>query len=244
MKRRILIVEDHQPTAVFVKATLEYQGYAVERVGNGLVALAQIAVEPPDLILLDVGLPGVDGLEVCRRVRQREQYIPIIMLTGQSQEKDKVMGLDLGADDYITKPFGARELLARVRAVLRLASQDVAKSEPASIKIDELIIDREQHIVLVHGQPIDLTPKEFDLLATLAWERGKAFSREELLRQIWGYDFVGKTRTLDVHIQQLRSKIESDPSNPRYLLTVRGVGYKFAAAGTPELDPDQANRTG
>ena len=141
MKRQILIVEDHKPTASFVKATLEYQGYAVQHAGNGLAALAQIASNPPDLILLDVVIPGVDGLEVCRRVRQREHYIPIIMLTGQSQEKDKVAGLDLGADDYITKPFGARELLARVRAVLRLAAQDVAKSERASVKIDHLIID-------------------------------------------------------------------------------------------------------
>ncbi|MBN1579880.1 MAG: response regulator transcription factor [Anaerolineae bacterium] len=241
MKRRILIVEDHQPTAVFVKATLEYQGYEAQHVGNGLVALSQIAADPPDLVLLDVGLPGMDGMEVCRHVRQQERYVPIIMLTGQSNEKDKVTGLDLGADDYITKPFGARELLARVRAVLRLASQDVPKLEQPFIKIDELIIDREQHIVLSGDQPIDLTPKEFDLLAKLVWERGKAFSRQELLKEIWGYEFVGKTRTLDVHIQQLRSKIEPDPSNPRYLLTVRGVGYKFAAAEKTETDPDRAD---
>jgi DNA-binding response OmpR family regulator len=238
-KTQILIVEDHKPTAGFVKATLEYQGYAVQHAQNGITALTYISSSPPDLILLDVVIPGIDGLEVCRRVRQREHYIPIIMLTGQSKEQDKVTGLDLGADDYITKPFGARELLARVRAVLRLAEHSVKKPEPTSVKIDHLVIDREQHIVLLENQPVDLTPKEFALLATLAWNRGKAFSRQALLKQIWGYEFAAKTRTLDVHMQQLRSKIEPVPANPRYLITVRGIGYKFAADENLESAPDQ-----
>ena len=229
-KQQILFVEDHEPTAVFVKETLEYEGYDVLHVGNGLVALSQIAANPPDLILLDLGLPGLDGLEVCRRIRQREGYIPIIMLTGHTKEIDKVVGLDLGADDYITKPFGAQELVARVHAVLRLASQGAVRVEQTSITVGNLKIDREQHTVLIGDQQADLTPKEFDLLATLAWERGKAFSRQELLKQIWGYECAGKTRTLDVHIRQLRSKIEPDPSNPRYLITVHGFGYKFAPA--------------
>ncbi len=229
MAKKILIVEDHEPTATFVKATLELEGYAARHLANGAVALASIKTDPPDLILLDVVLPGLNGLEICRRVRRESQYIPIVMLTGQSREQDKVIGLDLGADDYITKPFGAQELLARVRAVLRLADHAAPHLAHPVLKIDDLIIDREQHVVIRGEQEVDLTPKEFALLATLAWERGKVFSREALLKEIWGYDFAGKTRTLDVHIQQLRSKIEPDPANPKYVLTIRGIGYKFVA---------------
>ncbi len=227
MNERILVVEDHSPTAEFLRATLEFEGYQVQIVDNGILALAQIKSNPPDLILLDIILPGIDGFEVCRLVRQREDYIPIIMLTGQREDNDKVTGLELGADDYVTKPFGARELLARVRAVLRLARRYAAPAGEGQLNLGRIVIDPDRRKVTVEGQVVELTRKEFDLLLVLAQEPGRVFSRDELFKQVWGSDFVGKSRTVDVHIQQLRSKIEPDPSQPRHLITVRGIGYKF-----------------
>lgn len=227
MNKRILVVEDHGPTADFLRATLEIEGYEVQVANNGVSALAQIKTSPPNLILLDVILPGVNGFEVCRFVRQREDYIPIIMLTGQREDKDKIAGLELGADDYITKPFGARELLARVQAVFRLAQRGKSLVGEGRIEFDQIVIDRDQRTVTVDGQQVELTRKEFDLLVLLAQEPGRVFDREELFRQVWSSDYVGKSRTVDVHVQQLRSKIEPDPADPRYLITVRGVGYKF-----------------
>ncbi len=229
MKPRILIVEDEKAIAAFVQAALEREGLSVQVARSGEAALAQIEAERPDLILLDLMLPGLDGFEVCRHVRARKPYIPIIMLTARAQDTDKIVGLELGADDYITKPFNARELTARVRALLRLIRQ--TSGEPAAnlIRAGDLTVDRERHVTTVAGQPIDLTPKEFDLLATLIAERGRVFGREMLLERVWGYDYMGESRTIDVHIQRLRQKIEADPANPHYLLTVRGLGYKFAA---------------
>ncbi|MBN1933912.1 MAG: response regulator transcription factor [Anaerolineae bacterium] len=227
MNKRILVVEDHGPTSDFLRATLEIEGYEVQVIGNGISALAQVKANPPDLILLDVVLPGIDGFEVCRFVRQREGYIPIIMLTGQREEDDKITGLELGADDYVTKPFGARELLARVQAVFRLAQQSGGQASSGRIEFDQIVIDCDQRAVIVDGLEVELTRKEFDLLVLLAQAPGRVFDRDELFKQVWGYDYVGKSRTLDVHVQQLRSKIEADPSDPRYLVTVRGVGYKF-----------------
>ncbi len=227
MNKQILVVEDHEPTADFLRTTLEIEGYEVRIAHDGITALAHIKTHPPDLVLLDVILPGVDGFEVCRFVRQREDYIPIVMLTGQREEQDKITGLEMGADDYIVKPFGARELLARVQAVLRLAQRSQTQVGSRRIEFDRIVIDRDRRTVTVNGRETELTRKEFDLLVVLAQEPGRVFDRDELFKQVWGYDYVGKSRTVDVHVQQLRSKIETDPANPHHLITVRGVGYKF-----------------
>jgi DNA-binding response OmpR family regulator len=229
MKKQILVVEDEQAIAAFVQTSLERDGFSVSVVCSGEAALAQIQDGPPELIVLDLMLPGMDGFEVCRRVRQRRTYIPIIMLTSRTDDVDKIVGLELGADDYITKPFNARELTARIRSVLRLIDKAGISPDRDQLQIGDLDIDRSQRVVTLDGQPIKLPPKEFDLLATLAWERGKVFGREMLLERVWGYDYVGESRTVDVHIQRLRSKIELDPAQPRYLLTVYGIGYKFAS---------------
>ena len=230
MAEEILVVEDQGAIVAFVQPALEREGFAVRVASDGATALTQIRANPPDLILLDLMLPpGMDGFDVCRWVRQREPYIPIIMLTARSGDVDKIVGLELGADDYITKPFNARELVARVRAVLRLARQAEAAPCRDRLQAGDLVIDRTGRTVTVTGQAVELTPKEFDLLATLAWARGRVFGREMLLERVWGYDYMGESRTVDVHIQRLRRKIEPDPTQPCYLLTVRGVGYKFAA---------------
>ena len=232
MKKHILIVEDDKAIVAFVQPALEQAGFAVQRARDGETALAQIRRQRPDLILLDLGLPGMDGLEVCRQVRQSEPYIPIIMLTARKEEIDRVVGLEIGADDYVTKPFYPRELVARVRAVLRRELVDAGQAGPRprrdQVQVGELVIDRDGRTVTRAGQRIALTPKEFDLLAALARERGRGFGREMLLERVWGYDYMGESRTVDVHVQRLRHKIEPDPARPRYLLTVRGIGYKFA----------------
>jgi DNA-binding response OmpR family regulator len=229
MKERILVVEDDEAIAAFVQTALERAGFVVQVVGSGEETLAQVGRRPPDLIVLDLTLMGdMDGLDVCRRVRGYEQYIPIVMLTARDTDADKIVGLELGADDYITKPFNTRELIARVHAVLRLARRTGPSSGQDRLHIGDLVIDRACRTVTVAGQPVELTPKEFDLLAALAWKPGRVFGREMLLERVWGYDYMGESRTVDVHIQRLRHKVESDPANPRYLLTVHGVGYKFA----------------
>ncbi len=224
----ILVVEDQAAIAAFVQTALEQEGYAVQVVSDGAAALAHISAHPPDLLLLDLMLPHVGGLAVCRAVRARRNYIPIIMLTAKVEEIDKIIGLELGADDYITKPFNVRELLARVRAVLRLAQQSGERSPGQLLRVSDLEIDLEGRSVSVAGRPVHLPVKEFDLLVTLARQPGRVFGREMLLERVWGYDYFGESRTVDVHIQRLRAKIEPDPANPRYLLTVRGVGYKLA----------------
>lgn len=229
MTEQILVVEDEKPIVAFVQPALEREGFVVRWASDGAMALRQITASPPDLILLDLMLPDMDGFDVCRRVRARESYIPIIMLTARSDDVDKIIGLELGADDYITKPFSARELAARVRAVLRLARQAGAAPRWDRLHVGDLVIDRTGRTVTMAGREIELRPKEFDLLATLAWARGRVFGREMLLERVWGYDYMGESRTVDVHIQRLRRKIEPHPARPRYLLTVRGVGYKFAA---------------
>ena len=229
MKEQILVVEDEQAIAAFVQTSLEREGFSVSVARSGEAALAQIQADPPQLIVLDLMLPGIDGFEVCRRVRQYQSYIPIIMLTSRTDDVDKIVGLELGADDYVTKPFNARELIARIRSVLRLVDKAGTNPDRDQLRLGDLIIDRSQRVVTLNGQSINLPPKEFDLLATLAWERGKVFGREMLLERVWGYDYAGESRTVDVHIQRLRSKIESDPAQPHYLLTVYGIGYKFAS---------------
>ena len=228
MADQILVVEDDPAIVAFLVPALEREGFEVQVVRDGAAALDRVARMRPELILLDLLLPGVSGLDVCRAVRGHKPYIPIIMLTALSEEVDKVVGLELGADDYITKPFSMRELLARVRAVLRRNRERGATAPHDEIQIEQLTIDRDGRMVAVAGRRIELTPKEFDLLATLAAERGRVFGREMLLERVWGYDYMGESRTVDVHVQRLRSKIEPDPDQPRYLLTVRGIGYRFA----------------
>jgi two-component system response regulator MtrA len=223
---RILIVEDDPAIAAFVQTALEREGFETEMVQRGDTALARVEVISPDLILLDLMLPGLDGLQVCQALRRRSQYIPIIMLTAKDDDVDKIVGLEMGADDYITKPFKIRELLARIRALLRLV-QHSAGSDSRSLRYGSLEINLEGRTVRRDGQPVSLSPKEFDLLALLASKPRRVFGRETLLERVWGYDYVGETRTVDVHIQRLRQKIEADPHEPRFLLTVRSIGYKF-----------------
>ncbi len=228
MQGTILLVEDEAAIATFVQTALEREGFAVEVVEDGQQALARVNQGLPDLIILDLMLPGVDGLEVCRAVRRMPTYVPIIMLTARDEDVDKVVGLELGADDYITKPFNTRELIARVRAVLRLAHSRATMEEADRLRIGRLEIDLTGRTVTVGGQSVDLTPKEFDLLVLLASNPGRVFGRETLLEKVWGYDYLGDSRTVDVHVQRLRRKLEEDPHHPRHLLTVRSIGYKFA----------------
>lgn len=229
MLGHILIVEDEEAIAAFVQTTLEQDGFKVTWVENGVQALAILDSAEPDLVILDLTLPGIDGLQVCQVIRHRDQYLPIIMLTARAEDVDKIVGLEVGADDYVTKPFNARELLARVRAVLRLARHSAGPRQKNRLCFNHLEIDLTGRQVLKAGRPVDLTPKEFDLLALLARSPGRVFGRDTLLAQVWGYDFDGDSRTVDVHVQRLRHKLEENPHNPQVLLTVHSIGYKFAA---------------
>ncbi|HKZ70804.1 MAG TPA: response regulator transcription factor, partial [Anaerolineales bacterium] len=201
--QKILIVEDDEAIAAFVQTALEREGFAVEVAASGERALERVSAEPPDLILLDLMLPGADGLEVCRAIRQLPTYIPIIMLTAKDDEVDKIVGLELGADDYVTKPFKSRELVARVRAILRLARRSNHQATQL-LQFGPLAINLEGRSVTLNGDPVNLTPKEFDLLALLASHPGRVFGRDTLLEKVWGYDYAGESRTVDVHIQRLR----------------------------------------
>jgi DNA-binding response OmpR family regulator len=224
MQLKILVVEDDKKTAELIKIYLEREGYAVLAVHDGARALELIAQRRPHLIVLDLMLPQVDGAEICRRVRE-ESRVPIVMLTARSTEDDMLYGLDLGADDYIAKPFSPRELVARVRAVLRRTS---AEQLVPALRFGPLAIDFVRHEVRLGGALVHLTPKEFKLLEILARQPGRAFSRGELVERVFGLDYEGFERTVDVHMLNLRKKIEADPSQPTYVLTVYGVGYKFA----------------
>ena len=224
---KILIVEDDHNLLDTLKYNLRKDGYDVVTAVDGGEALDVARREKPDLIILDIMLPKLSGFEVCRILR-KEMIVPILMLTAKTEETDKIVGLEIGADDYMTKPFSLRELLARVRAMLRRAEMAV---QPAGgervLVIDDLEIDIARHQAFSGGTALELSPKEFDLLAFLAKNKGFVFSREQLLDKVWGYDYAGDTRTVDVHIRWLRQKIESDPSKPERLLTVRGTGYKL-----------------
>ncbi len=228
MAAKILVVEDDQNLLATLKYNLLKEGYRVVTAVDGAQALEVARSEKPELMVLDVMLPKFSGFEVCRILR-REMTIPILILTAKTEEVDKIVGLEIGADDYMTKPFSMRELLARVRAMLRRA--DMAKlppdGEPKSLKVGNLEIDNGRHQVFCGGSPLTLTPKEYDLLTFLTRNKGFVFSREQLLDKVWGYDYAGDTRTVDVHIRWLRRKIEADPAHPRNLLTVRGTGYKL-----------------
>ncbi|MBN1485129.1 MAG: response regulator transcription factor [Chloroflexia bacterium] len=224
----ILIVEDELAIATFVRSALRKAGFEAHFANTGAEALELCGRLQPDLLILDLTLPDMDGLEICRHLRARPRYTPIIMLTARAEDTDRVVGLELGADDYVTKPFSIQELIARVRAVLRLA-QSVAESQAGGrLRFGDLEIDLEGREALVRGRCLDLTPTEFDLLALLAAAPGRVFDRETLLRQIWGYPYDGSSRAVDVHVQRLRQKIGDDPQEPRYIHTVRGMGYKFS----------------
>lgn len=229
----ILVVEDDTSLREALAYNLKREEYAVQAVGDGRVALETARKTHPDLVLLDLMLPGLDGFEVCRILRQ-EMNIPILILTARDDEIDRVIGLEIGADDYITKPFSMRELMARVKAHLRrerLIRQEVVSEQgtaPAEmLTFKDLTIDPVRREVLLSGHPLSLQPKEFDLLLFLAQHHRQALSRQFLLERVWGWDFAGGTRTVDVHIHGLRQKIESDPTNPSRLVTVRGAGYRF-----------------
>jgi two-component system OmpR family response regulator len=224
-ENKILVVEDDQSLIYTLSYNLHKEGYIVLTANDGIEAIEVARRESPDLIILDIMLPKLDGFEVCRILR-KETAVPIMMLTVKNEEVDKVVGLELGADDYVTKPFSLRELLARVKAMLRRA-QIPQPEQVSKIKSRDLEIDLARHEVTLAGSPISLRPKEFDLLAFLVKNKGFAFSREQLLEKVWGYDYAGDTNTVDVHIYWLRSKIETDPANPSRILTVRGVGYRF-----------------
>ncbi len=221
--KTVLLVDDEPTLVATLTYNLEREGYRVITAGDGEKALAKARGDKPDIILLDLMLPVVDGLEVCRILR-RETKLPILMLTARSEEVDKVVGLELGADDYVTKPFGMRELLARVRALLRRTS---GAEDEEVITSGDLTFDLKRREVARDGNVLELKPKELDLLLYFVRNRGRAFTREQLLREVWGYDFYGDSRTVDVHVSWLRQKIEAEPHKPVRLVTVRGVGYRF-----------------
>lgn len=225
---KILIVEDDRNLLDTLKYNLRKEGYNVVAAFDGAEALDIARREKPDLIILDIMLPKLSGFEVCRILR-KEMTVPILMLTAKDEEVDKIVGLEIGADDYMTKPFSMRELLARLGAMLRRAEMSKLQlaSEQKTLKIDDLEIDIGRHQAFHGGSRLDLTPKEYDLLVFLAKNKGFVFSRQQLLDKVWGYDYAGDTRTVDVHIRWLRQKIESDPAKPDRLVTVRGAGYKL-----------------
>lgn len=225
---KILVVDDEEHILELIKFNLESAGYQVVTAENGEDALRLCSEEKPDLVLLDIMLPGIDGLEVCRRLKSQKEtmLIPIIMITAKGEEVDKIIGLELGADDYITKPFSIKELLARISSVLRRYNINVNREEEV-LTLKDITLDLIKHEVTKDGVKLDLTLKEFDLLKILLQNKGKVLSRNFLLDKIWGYEFYGETRTVDVHIRYLRKKIEGSNSNEKYIETIRGIGYKI-----------------
>ncbi len=222
---RILVVEDEESFSEALSFMLRKEGYEVAVAVDGNKALEEFEKNGADLILLDLMLPGVSGTEVCRQVRAKS-LVPIIMVTAKDGEVDKVVGLELGADDYVTKPFSSRELLARVRAVLRRHG-DFEEILPLVVEAGPVRLDIDRHIVSVRGEVVSMPLKEFDLLEVLVRNSGRVITRSQLIDRVWGHDYVGDTKTLDVHVKRLRAKIEEDPANPVHLLTVRGLGYKM-----------------
>ena len=224
---KVLVVEDEETLLLTLAHNLKREGYRVLTAARGDDALELARSSSPDIILLDVMLPGVDGMQVCRLLR-RDTQVPIIMLTALGGESARVAGLDTGADDYLTKPFGMRELLARVRALLRRSGPRAAPDTgPTAVLSGDLEVDRERREVRRKGELVHLKPKEFELLLFFLQHPGRVFSREQILDEVWGYDFYGGPRTVDVHVRWLRQKVEDDPANPRRLRTVRGSGYIF-----------------
>ncbi len=223
---RILVVDDEPHIVELVRYNLLQEGYDVSTAGDGESALAKARTDRPDLVVLDIMLPGLDGVEVCRRLR-RESAVPIIMLTAKGGELERVVGLETGADDYVTKPFSPRELIARVRAVLRRRAREVSPPSQEPIRIGRLRLDPTTREVTLNDRAVDLTAREFELLWLLMRHPNRVFTRDFLLEHLWGHDFYGSTRTVDMHVSRLREKIEDDPTAPTYIVTVRGVGYKL-----------------
>ena len=228
MSKKILVIDDEKAIADIIKFNLKKEGYDVITANDGEEGITKVFTENPDLILLDIMMPKVDGYEVCKKVREKIST-PIIMLTARAEEVDKVLGLELGADDYVTKPFGIRELIARVKANLRKYDAISQKSQISNniISFGKLVIDLNRYEVRKDENVIDLTFREFELLKLLAQQKTQVFSREILLEKVWGYEYFGDVRAVDVTIRRLREKIEDDPSKPSYILTKRGVGYYF-----------------
>ena len=226
MNERILIVDDEASVREVASAYLEREGFLLEVADNGTAALQRIERRAPDLIILDLGLPGVSGEEVCRRVRARSD-VPILMLTAKASEDQRVAGFELGADDYLLKPFSPRELVARVKALLRRSGSDAPLVAQRAFDDGRLLIDEASHQVLVAGEPVALTPSEYRLLLALSEYPGRVYTRLQLVTRVQGHDYEGYERTIDAHVKNLRRKIERDPSHPSYVLTVLGTGYRF-----------------
>ena len=228
MKDKILVVDDEKPIVEILKYNLEKEGYRVITAYDGDEAISLTEAENPDLIVLDIMLPKKDGFTVCREIRSKRD-VPIIMLTAKEMEMDKVHGLELGADDYVTKPFSARELTARVKAILRRsqAKKEQTGHKKASLRIGSICVDQDEIQVYKQGKPISLTLREFNLLVFLMTKPGYVHSRDILLNRVWGYDYIGDERTVDVTVRRLREKLENNPAKPDYILTKRGVGYYF-----------------
>lgn len=227
---RILVVDDEDALLRLVTHNLEREGYETIAAKDGLKAMEILRQVRPDLIILDLMLPGMSGLEICRRLRQEHYDVPILMLTARDEEIDKVLGLELGADDYVTKPFGVRELMARVKAILRRRQRPEAGEGQKVYNTGKITVNMDAYQVYVNGQAIDLTLKEFELLALLIRNPGRVLKRDYILDTIWGYDMETGSRVLDVHISKLREKLEEDARNPQYIKTIRGLGYKFEDA--------------
>src|SRR5450759_2919562 len=225
MAKTILVVDDEWKITTVLKGYLEQAGFRVLTAGDGQMALTTFRHAKPDLVILDLMLPGIDGLDVCRALR-RDSSLPIIMLTARAEEADRLIGLELGADDYVVKPFSPREVVLRVRAILRRVEGEIAASEV--LQAGGIILDLAAHQATVAGRPVELTPMEFELLAVLVRSPGRTFARAQLLQQIQDSPLEGFDRTVDVHIRNIRAKIEPDPKNPRYIHTVYGIGYKLA----------------
>lgn len=225
----VLIVEDEAALAEPLAFLLRKEGFEVRIAGDGPTALAEFEANPVDIVLLDLMLPGMSGTEVCKNIRQHSN-VPVIMVTARDSEIDKVVGLEIGADDYVTKPYSSRELIARIRAVLRRGGEPDYDDEDIVedvLRGGRVMMDVERHVVTVDDEPVSMPLKEFDLLEYLLRNSGRVLTRGQLIDRVWGADYVGDTKTLDVHIKRLRSKIEANPSRPKHLVTVRGLGYKF-----------------
>ncbi|MFE0591450.1 response regulator [Micromonospora echinospora] len=223
---RVLVVEDEESFSDALSYMLRKEGFEVSVAATGTSALTEFDRTGADIVLLDLMLPEMSGTEVCRQLRQRS-HVPIIMVTARDSEIDKVVGLEIGADDYVTKPYSPRELVARIRAVLRRQSVEATEAGGPTLAAGPVRMDIERHVVTVGGAPVQLPLKEFELLELLLRNAGRVLTRGQLIDRVWGADYVGDTKTLDVHVKRLRSKVEPEPSAPRYIITVRGLGYKF-----------------
>jgi two-component system response regulator RegX3 len=226
---KILVVEDEESIRETLDFLLTKEGYQVHTLASGQDAVLEFEKFDPDLVLLDIMLPGLSGVEITKKIRQKSQT-PIIMLTAKDTELDKVLGLEIGADDYVTKPFSGRELLARIKALLRRTGESFTSE--GALKVGPVEIDQERHQILIRGEEVAMPLKEFELLLYLLQNSGRVLTRNQLIDRIWGSDYFGDTKTLDVHVKRIRSRIEKDPANPKYLQTVRGVGYKFENKAT------------